>query len=42
MKPFAKCHKSGCIVSFMHVSSEIFLLLSRPQLAADAALWAYD
>ncbi len=42
MKPFKKCHKSGFIVSFMHFSSELLLLLSQPRLAYEATLWAYD
>ncbi len=33
MKPFKKCHKSGFIVSFMHFSSELLLLLSQPHVA---------
>ena len=35
-------HKSGFIVSFMHFSSELLLLLSQPRLAYEATLWAYD
>jgi hypothetical protein len=42
MKPFAKGHNSGGIVSFVHFCSEILLLLSRSQLTCEAALWAYD
>ncbi len=42
MKPFKKCHKSGCIASFMHFSSELLLLLSPPRLACEATLWAYE
>ncbi len=38
MKPFKKCHKSGFIVSFMHFSSELLLLLSQPRLAYEATL----
>jgi len=37
-KPSRKCHKSGLIISFMHLFCEFLLLRMQPPLACEAAL----